>query len=125
MVKSLTAIGVAIALLLGLAIFEWFFVEDQFADFHEEVQLLYDKTENGTATKEDARTVQTKWETRKDSLHVWIPHNDIVRLDDYLAEAVQFIADENYEGALAKLEIVLHLCTTIPDTYKPAVENIF
>ncbi len=125
MVKSLTAIAIATAMLLGLALFEWFYVADQFADFGEEVQTLYDKAESGTANAEDARAVQTSWETRKSRLHIWIPHNDVNKLDDYLAEAVRLIGEREYPLALAKLEILLHLAECIPGTYRPHVENIF
>ena len=125
MVKSLTAIGVAILLLLGLALFEWYFVNNQFGEFSEELQTLYDKVEAETANGEDAKVVQKVWDRRKNKLHIWIPHNDITRMDDYLAETVQLIADENYALALPKLELLLHLCETVPGTFEPGVENIF
>ena len=57
MVKSLTAIGIATALLLGLALFEWFYVADQFEGFGEEVQTLYDKAETGTANEVGSHAV--------------------------------------------------------------------
>ena len=125
MIKSLTAIGVSALLLLGLGLFEWFYVHDQFASFGEEVLSLYDKAENETANVEDARAVFASWEERKSKLHVWIPHNDIARIDDYLAESVQLIEEREYALALARLEIVLHLSTSVPSTYEPGIENIF
>ena len=125
MVKSLTAIGIAILLLLGAGLFEWFYVEEQFSEFHEELASLYDKTDAGTANGEDARAVMTSWENRKDDLHVWIPHNDITRVDDYMAETVRLIGEGEFSFALAKLEILLHLSETIPGTYKPGLENVF
>ena len=124
MVKSLTAIAVAAALLLGLGIFEWFFVEAEFNGFREEVESLYEKTEEGTANGEDAKAVQAAWETRKERLHVWIPHNDVARIDDYMSESVRLIAEKNYTLALAKLEILLHLSECLPSTYRPTPENI-
>ena len=125
MVKSLTAIGVAVLLLLGLGIFEWYYVHDQFSAFNEELTSLYNKAEAETANVEDARAVFASWEERKQHLHVWIPHNDITRIDDYLAEAVQLIEEEEFSLALAKLEILLHLSKTVPGTYEPGLENIF
>lgn len=125
MVKSLTAIGIAVALLLGLAILEWYFVNSSFSDFREELEILYDKADAGTANGEDAKLVQDRWERRKEQLHIWIPHNDISRIDDYMSEAVRLIAEKDYELALPKLEILIHLSECLPDTYKPAVENIF
>lgn len=125
MVKSLTAIAVTLALLFGAALFEWFYVTEEFGAFQEELETLYQKADGGTANGEDARAVQTSWENRKQKLHVWIPHNDISRMDDYMSETVRLIAEEEYDLALAKIEIMLHLTKCLPDTYKPAVENIF
>ncbi len=125
MVKSLTSILVALALLVGAGIFEWFYVTDQFDDFGKEIHSLMIKTENETANGEDARAVQASWEHRKENLHIWIPHNDITRVDDYLSETVRLIAEKNYVLALPKLEILSHLCETIPGTYEPGLENIF
>ena len=125
MVKSLTAILIAAAFLIGLGIFEWFFVENEFSAFEAELETLYDKSENGTANGEDAKAVQTSWEARKEKLHVWIPHNDIVRIDDYMSESVRLVAEQNYDAALAKLEILIHLAECIPDTYRPELANIF
>ena len=124
MFKSLTAIGIAAAVLLGLAVFEWNFVRSEFSSFGEEVRSLYDKTEEKTATIEDARVVQSVWEDRKSRLHVWIPHNDVNKIDDYMAEAVRLIAEKDFSLALTKLEVLLHLSECLPDTYMPALENI-
>ena len=125
MVKSLTAIGVAVALLLGLAIFEWYFLDREFSSFHEELSILYDKAEEGTANEEDARVVQQRWECRRDRLHVWIPHNDIARMDEILAETVELIAEKEYLLALPKIEVLIHMSECLPGTYRPNASNIF
>lgn len=125
MVKSLVSIAVAVSLLFAACIFEWFYVEDQFASFREEVQTLYEKIDNETANEEDARAVQSSWESRKDRLQVWIPHNDVVRMDDYMAETVRLIGEKDFRLALSKIEILLHDCECIPGTYRPGLENIF
>ncbi len=125
MVKSLIAIGSAALLLLGAALFEWYYVEDQFESFHEELVSLSLKTEDGTANLEDAKAVQAAWENRKEHLHIWIPHNDISRVDDYMSETVKLIGEKEFPLALSKLEIMLHLSCCLPDTYKPGLENIF
>lgn len=125
MVKSLSAIAVAVLLLLGAALFEWYYVENQFRDFGDELQSLYLKIEDETANGEDAKAIQSSWETRKEHLHIWIPHNDITRVDDYLSETVRLVTEKEYTLALAKLEILLHLSECLPDTYKPGLENVF
>ncbi len=125
MVKSLIAIAVSLMLLLGAGLFERKFVDKEFSDFGQEVQTLFDKAEKETATADDARAVQSSWEARKSRLHVWIPHNDVNKIDDYMAEAVRLIGEKDYPLALAKLEILLHLSECVPGTYRPTPENIF
>ena len=124
MVKSLSAILVSIALLLGAALFEWFYVEDQFSAFGEEVRILAQEADAEEANIEDAKAVQASWEKRKEHLHVWIPHNDVARIDDYMSESVRLVGEREFSLARAKLEIILHLTKCLPDTYRPAIENI-
>lgn len=125
MVKSLIAIASAALLLAGAVFFEWVFVENQFCSFHEELSSLYEKIDDESANGEDAKAVQTSWESRKEKLYVFIPHNDITRMDDYMSEAVRLVAEKEYPLALSKLEILMHLTECLPDTYKPGIENIF
>lgn len=125
MVKSLTAIAIAVALLVGLGIGEWVSVNKEFESFGEELETLYDKAESGAANGEDAKAVQASWEHKKESLHVWIPHSDITRIDDYMSETVRLVAEKEYALALPKIEILIHLAHCLPATYSPAIENIF
>lgn len=125
MVKLITSILIALSLLVGAAFFEWWFVDDQFQSFGNEIRSLYDKVENGDASSADAEAVFRSWESRKDKLHVWFPHNDITRVDDYFSEAMRLIDDGNDTLALAKLEILLVLCENLPDTYRLTLPNIF
>ena len=124
MVKSLSAIFVSLALLVGAALFEWFYVERQFSNFDEEVKTLALKTNAEEANIEDAKAEQTSWEQRKEKLYVWIPHNDIARIDEYLAEAVRLIGEKEYSLAAARLEIIMHMTDCLPDTYRPSLGNI-
>ena len=68
--------------------------------------------------------MQVSWERRKDRLHIWIPHNDIARLDEHLAEAVRLIGEKEYSLASSKLEIVLHMSKCLPGTYRPEIGNV-
>lgn len=124
MVKSLISIFVTLALLAGFAAFEWTYVETQFDGFGKEIETLIDKVEAETANGEDAKAVQRSWENKKEHLHIWIPHNDISRIDDYMSETVRLVSEKDYTLALAKLEILSHLTECLPDTYRPALENI-
>lgn len=124
MVKSLTAICICVFLLTGLGIFEWAFVQNEFSSFEAELNTLYDKAEREEAGIEDAKAVRVSWEERKSRLHVWIPHNDIARVDDYLSEVVKLVGEKEFALALGKLEVLRNLCTTVPGTYSPLLENV-
>ena len=124
MVKSLTAILVSFALLLGAALFEWFYVDKQFGSFRDELETLALKTDAEEANIEDAKAVQVSWEKRKERLYVWIPHNDIARIDEYLAEAVRLIGEKEFSLASARIEIVMHAICCLPATYRPSPGNI-
>ena len=125
MVKSLVSILVAGLLLLGAAIFEGIYVNQQFSAFGEEVSALMQKAEGEQAAAGDAEAVYASWEKRRDELHIWIPHNDISRIDDYLSESIRCFEEEQPTLALAKLEIVLRLCETLPSTYLVSLPNLF
>ncbi len=125
MVKSLLSILLAGLLLLGAAVFEGVYVKQQFEGFGEEVSALLEKTEEGTASEADAEAVYTAWEERRDKLHIWIPHNDISRIDDYLSESIRCLREGESKLAMAKLEIVLRLTETLPSTYLVSLPNLF
>ena len=125
MVKSLLSILLAGLLLIGAAVFEGIYVKRQFSAFGEEVAALIQKAEEGVAGEEDGEAVYASWETRRDELHIWIPHNDISRIDDYLSESIRYLREQKNELALSKLEIVLRLCETLPSTYLVSLPNLF
>lgn len=125
MIKSLTAIAIALLLLTGAAIFEHEYVTNSFSAFHEELATLYEKADDGTATLGDGEAVRTAWEARKEKLHIWLPHNDVNRVDDSLSEAVRLVADGEYSLALPKLEALMQLAKTLPASYHISLANIF
>lgn len=125
MVKSIIAIIVSALVIAFSAFFEWGTVNRDFSSFSEELAALTQKLENGTAGEEDAKAVQTSWERRKKSLHVWIPHNDVSRIDDYMSETVHLVGEGETALAIAKIGIMQHLTECLPDTYKPHIDNIF
>ena len=125
MVKSLLSILLAGLLLVGAAVFEGIYLKRQFSAFGEEVAALIQKAEEGEAGKEDGEAVYASWERRRDELHIWIPHNDISRIDDYLSESIRCLREHERELALSKLEIVARLCETLPSTYLVSLPNLF
>ena len=125
MVKSILSILLAGLLLLGAALFEGVYVKEQFGGFGKEVAALICKAEEGNAQNADAEAVYASWEERRDKLHIWIPHNDIMRIDDYLAESIRGFEEEDDTRALEMLEIVLRLTETLPSTYLVSLPNLF
>lgn len=125
MIKSLCAICAALLLLTGAAFFEHCYVVRSFGEFSAELSALCEKTDAETATEGDAEAVRISWEARKEKLHIWLPHNDVNRVDDTLSEIVRLVAQGDCRRALAKLEILLHLARTLPAAYRPSLANIF
>lgn len=125
MVKSIICICTAAFLLACGALCEWAILKTNFNGFQEELTALTRKLEEETANGEDAKAVQTSWEERKKRLHVWIPHNDVARIDDYMSETVRLVSEGEYSLALAKVGIMSHLTDCLPGTYLPYLENIF
>ncbi len=112
-------------LLAGAAVFEHFTIRSTFSGVLEELAALTEKTEEERANYEDARAVQRSWEAKKERLQVLLPHNDVMRMDNYLSETVRLVAEARYEEALPKLEVLTHLAETFPAAYRPSLANIF
>ena len=124
MVKTLLSIFISLALLVGAAVFENFYVRSQFDKFGDALSFLEDKTREQVATRGDAEVVRELWEEEKKNLHSVIPHNDISYIDYWMGEAVSYIETKNYDDALSKLEVLISICEQIPQTYSVSLENI-
>ena len=125
MVKSSIKILACVLLIAVLSFFEWNAVSGGFETFHAELLTLSYKVDENTANVEDAKAVQLSWEECKKTLHVWIPHNSVTLVDEYMAETVGLIEQKEYALAGAKIDVILHLTHCLPNTYQPNVENIF
>lgn len=125
MVKTLWTFSVTLVLLIGLGIFEHFFVAKQFDELETALVILYDKVENNSAKRADGETVRALWNREKQNLHIIIPHNNIAHIDNWLSEAIGLIETEHYDLALAKVEVLIDICEQIPATYGISFENIF
>lgn len=125
MVKAIIY-ALAAALLCAALFFlsEWY-VEKQFSDFSGAVETLYGKVENKTANREDGFAVRELWNSKKEKLHIFLPHNDISYVDYWLSEACGLIYYENYELALGKLEVLKEISKNLPGAYRVKPENIF
>jgi hypothetical protein len=125
MVRSIVSTLIAIILLVGGAFIEQHLIKKEFGLFEDILTELYEKTESYDCNREDALSVQKWWVHKKESLHIYIPHNDIKEIDYWLAEALSLIYTQDYDDALSKIEVLIEICEHIPDTYKLNLENVF
>lgn len=124
MVKSFFSTLVAIIILISLTLTEQIYVRKTFNEFKEITVAVYDKIESETAVKEDILTAQSFWIKKKETLHIFIPHNEIKEIDLWLAEATTLVENEKYDDALSKIDVVIELIEQIPKTFMFKIENI-
>ena len=125
MVKTIISILLSFAFILGLSIYEIYYVRDTFSQFHKILDSLYQKTESYTATYEDGTAVRSYWEHEKHTLHVWLPHTMLQEVDYHLDEAIGYLYNDDYANALAQLEVARELSLEFPRSYSFSLQNIF
>ena len=125
MVKSAVLTLAAIVASIGFFIFIEWYLDKEFTEFYKAADILYEKTQNQTANREDANAVRMMWSDKRSKLHIFIPHNDISYIDYRLNEAASYIYTQDYHSALANMEIVRQLAKSVPGNYKLRLENIF
>ena len=114
---------VATLLFIG-AIYESNFIHKNFNDFHEVLEVLYQKVDENSATQDDVYAVHQKWLNKKRYLHAFIPHNEIKEVDMWLAEAVTLVRDKEWKDAISKIEVLKELTEQIPKTFMLSWDNI-
>lgn len=114
----------AIAILIGGAVYESYYIHKQFSDFNYVLEVLYEKTNEQIATQDDVYAVQKNWLDKKQHLHAFIPHNEIKEVDLWLAEAVTLVRDKQWTDALSKIEVLKELSEQIPKTFELNLANI-
>ena len=125
MIRTIASIFITLALLIGVSVFEIFYVTRTFDYFSATLESLHQKMKEETATYEDGVAVQTYWRAKKKILHVWLPHNALQEIDYQLDEAVGCIYLKDYQNALPKVEILLGLSENVPLSYSLKMQNIF
>lgn len=125
MVKTIISILLSFAFILGLSIYEIYYIRDTFSNFHEILDSLYQKTESRTATYEDGTAVRSYWEHEKHTLHIWLPHTMLQEVDYHLDEAIGYLYNDDYANALAQLEVARELSLEFPHSYSFSLQNIF
>ena len=101
------------------------YVDRVFDHFEEILHSLYQKTEAKTATYEDGTAVRTYWEEKRKVLHIWLPHTALQEVNYQMDEAMGCLYVKDYDSALQKIELLLGLADTIPQSYEFVLENIF
>ena len=124
MVKSLVSIILVAIILICGALYENKFVTKQFDEFNSLLTILYEKTENQTATEDDVKAVRENWVEKKRFLHIFIPHNEIKEVDLWISEMVTLVNDKKWEDAISKAQVLLYLSKEIPKTFSFRRENI-
>lgn len=124
MVKTWITIIITAIIIVGGAFYETHFINDSFKDFHQVLEVLYEKIDNQTATQDDVYAVQKNWIEKKHHLHTFIPHNDIKEIDLWLSESATLVRDKEWSDALSKIEVLKELSEQIPHTFVIAWENI-
>ena len=125
MFRTIASIVVTFMIILGVSLFETWYVQSTFAYFNQILQGLQNKVELQIATYEDGVSLQTYWDEKKRWLHVWIPHSSLQEIDYQLDEAVGFLYKNDYDGALPKISVLLGLSEHIPSAYDYTIGNIF
>lgn len=125
MIKTIVSIAITLAIIIGLSVFEMWYIHITFSQFSNVLQSLYDKTVLGIASKQDGVVAQSFWEEKKHALHIWIPHTAVMEINYQLDEAVGSLISNDYTNTLAKLEVLLAICEDVPMSYTFGWENIF
>ena len=73
----------------------------------------------------DGIAARTFWEKKKETLHFWMPHTALQEIDFQLNEAVGFLSLNDHEGALPKLEVLISLTYSLPQSCNFDIKNIF
>jgi leucyl-tRNA synthetase len=124
MVKTLISMIIAFLILIAGAIYENNFVNRQFIEMHDVLEVLYEKVDAHTATQDDVYAVQNNWIEKKKVLHIFIPHNEIKEVDLWISESVTLVRDKEWKDAISKIEVLKELTEQIPKTFRISWENL-
>jgi len=124
MVKTLISMILVAVILFAGALYECDFVNRQFKEFNEVLQVLYEKVDSQTATQDDVYAVQKNWLDKKKVLHIFIPHNEIKEVDLWLSESATLVRDKEWHDAISKIEVLKELSEQIPKTFNISWSNV-
>ena len=124
MVKSIWYIAVTVLLIAALSTAEFFIVNNTFDTLETAFSEIEVKLENENCTKNDILAVQKLWVKSKETLHIFIPHNEIKEVDLWVSECVYYASKQDHKEAAAKIEVAKELFEQIPKTFLIRIENI-
>ena len=116
---------IALAVIIGLGVFENIYLNQKFSAFEDKLEELYINTEDETSTYNDVILLEDWWSAEKAKFHIFIPHTIIKEIDFYMSEAKGLIKTERFDVALGKIEVLKTLAKAIPDSFTVNFGNIF
>lgn len=125
MIRTIASVVITLALILGVSIYEYNYVQTTFETFETALRSLKQKTESGEVNYTDGLAVRELWDKKKMTMHVWIPHTPLQEIDYQLDEAIGFLYVEEYTDALPKIEVLIGLSENLPKGYTLHFGNIF
>ena len=125
MIRTIASIFITLGLILGISFYENNRVEKTFNELRATFETLQEKSQLGTATYNDGIVARTFWEKKKETLHFWMPHTALQEIDFQLNEAVGFLSLNDNQGALPKIEVLIGLTNSLPQSCGFDFKNIF
>ncbi len=125
MMRTIASIFITLGLILGVSLYEISYVQTTFNTFERALRALKDKTEHGAVNYGDGLAVRELWDTKKQVMHIWIPHTALQEIDYQLDEAIGFLYVEEYSNAIPKIEVLIGLSENVPMGYTFHLGNIF
>ena len=125
MIRTIASIFITLGLILGISFYENNRVDKTFNELRATFETLQEKSQLGTATYNDGIVARTFWEKKKETLHFWMPHTALQEIDFQLNEAVGFLSLNDNQGALPKIEVLIGLTNSLPQSCGFDFKNIF
>lgn len=114
-----------LSLIIGLGVFEHFYLNAKFTEFEEKLDEIYTDARKEKAKAKDVEEIEYWWDDQKKTLHVFVPHTLLKEIDFYLSESKGLIETKKFELAIAKLEVLKTLVKDIPGSFAINLGNIF
>ena len=124
MVKAIVSALVGLTIIITASFLETSYLQKTFSEIKEPLKIIREKTESELTTEEEILSIQQSWFSKKEKLHMFIPHNEIKEVDLWLSEAVTLIKNKDYKEALYKIEVTINLIEQISKTFSFSIENI-